>query len=116
MELQHRFGEPRPMLQSIAALSPKYPTFLDFCCVHTLAQAYDFDLDALSNQLEIAKILLQQKNIESVEDYLKVLGENKDAFPEAIWIYNIALTVPVASASAERSFSGKILSEVKVHA
>lgn len=29
MELQHRFGEPRPVLQSIAALSPKCPTFLE---------------------------------------------------------------------------------------
>lgn len=111
MELHHRFGEPRPMLQSIAALSPKCPTFLDFTSVCPLAQAYDFDLDALSNQLEIAKVILQQRNVESVEDCLKVLGENENAFPEAIRIYKIALTIPVASASAERSFS--VLKRVK---
>ena len=108
MELQHRFGEPRPVLQSIAALSPKCPTFLDFSSVHPLAQAYDFDLDALSNELEIAKVILRQRNIESVEDCLKVLGES---FPEAIQIYKIALTMPVASATAERSFS--VLERVK---
>lgn len=37
VELEHHFGEPRPILQSVAALSPKSPSFLDS---KALAEAY----------------------------------------------------------------------------
>ena len=49
--------------------------------------------------------MLKQKKVETLEASLIVLGENHVAFPEAIKLYKIALTVPVASASAEISFS-----------
>ena len=113
MELQHRFGEPRPILQSIAALSPKSPSFLDSSAVLSLAQAYDLDTDALLNQLEIARVMLKQRDVETVEASLRVLGEGQGAFPEAVRLYKIALTIPVASASAERSFS--VLKRVKTY-
>ena len=57
--------------------------------------------------------MLKQKNVETVEDSLRVLGESHGAFPEAMRLYKIALTVPVASASAERSFS--VLKRVKTY-
>lgn len=47
MELEHRFGEPRPLLQSIATLSPKSTSFLDLKAFLPLAEAYDLDRDAL---------------------------------------------------------------------
>ena len=76
-----------------------------------LAECYKLDIALLSNQLEIARVFLNQRNIETVEDCLNALGENHAEFPEAIKLFKIALTVPVASASAERSFS--VLKRIK---
>ena len=111
MELEHRFGEPRHILQSIASLSPKSPSFLDSKAILPLAETYNLDIAALCNQLEIARVMLKQKNVETVEASLRAFGESHGAFPEAMRLYKIALTIPVASASAERSFS--ILKRVK---
>ena len=84
MELDHRFGEPRPILQSIAALSPKNSSFLESKSLLPLAEAYNLDADTLRNQLEVARVILKQKNVETVEASLKVLGESHGAFPEAM--------------------------------
>ena len=111
MELDKRFGESRSLLKSIAVLSPKNPSFLDMKLILPLAECYKLDIALLSNQLEIARVFLNQRNIETVEDCLNALGENHAAFPEAIKLFKIALTVPVASASAERSFS--VLKRIK---
>lgn len=81
--------------------------------VCSVAEAYDFNLDALLNQLEIAKVMLLQREVETVKASLKVPGENRDAFSEAVRLYKIALTIPVASASAKRSFS--VLKRVKTY-
>ena len=113
VELEHRFGEPRPILQSIAALSPTSPSFLDSKAILPLAETYNLDTAALCNQLEIARVMLKQRNVETVEASLRALGESHGAFPEAMRLYKIALTVPVASASAERSFS--VLKRVKTY-
>ena len=88
MELEHRFGEPRPILQSIAALSPKSPSFLDSKAILPLAEAYNLDTDALRNQLEIARVILKQKNVETVQSSLSTLGESHGAVPEAMRPYN----------------------------
>ena len=67
VELEHRFGEPRPILQSIAALSPKSTSFLNSKAILPLAETYNLDTAAFRNQLEIARVMLKQRNVETVE-------------------------------------------------
>ena len=109
VELHHRFGEQRPLLHSIAALSPKSPLFLNSQVILPLAEAYKLEQDILQNQL---RVLLSGK-ANTAEEALEVLGKSCEAFPEAIKLYKIALTIPVASASSERSFSA--LKRVKTY-
>ena len=58
VELDKRFIESRPLLQSIGVLSPKSPSFLDLEIILPLADAYKLDIVPLSNQLEIARVML----------------------------------------------------------
>ena len=58
LELRHQFGESRPILQSLAALSPKHPSFLENAAVQPLAEEYDINITALMNQLDILKVML----------------------------------------------------------
>ena len=87
VELDERFGETRPLLKSIAVLSPKNPSFLDMKLILPLAECYKLDIALLSNELEIARVFLNQRNIKTVEDCLNALGENHAAFPEAIELF-----------------------------
>ena len=104
-ELHKRFGEPRPILLSIASLSPDSPSFLDFDSISPLAESYKLDLGVLSSQVEVAKHLLKQRNLETLEDCLKFLASQEGVFQEVSKLYKLPLTIPVTSASAERSFS-----------
>lgn len=52
IELVHRFEESIPLLQSIAALSPKSPSFLEIALVEPLAKQYDINTINLFNQLD----------------------------------------------------------------
>ena len=58
-------------------------------------------LHALCIQLEIAMIMLKQRNEEIVESFF---GESNGAIPEAMRLYKIAQTVRVASAATKRFF------------
>ena len=70
-----------------------------------LAQAYNLDISAICNRLEISRLILKQRNVEIVEASLKALGESQGAFLEAVKLYKIALTITVDAALAERSVS-----------
>ena len=84
VELEHCFGEPRPILQSIAALYPKSPSFLDSKAILLFAEACNLVTDALRNQLENAGVMLKQKNAEIVEASLRALEENLSRSNETI--------------------------------
>ena len=103
VELHHRICEH----QAIAALSPQSP-FLDLKVLLPLIEAYKLDKNLLSNQLGIARVTLQDK----VDTEIEALGK-AGVFSEAAKLFQIALTIPVASASAERSFS--VLNRVKTY-
>uniref|UniRef100_A0A1X7U5U3 TTF-type domain-containing protein n=1 Tax=Amphimedon queenslandica TaxID=400682 RepID=A0A1X7U5U3_AMPQE len=110
VELDHRFGDHRPILQALAALSPNSPSFLDPVIILPIVEAYKLDQSVLWSQLDVVKVMCKDK--ETVEDILLVIGK-AGVFAEATKLYKIALTIPVASASAERSFS--VLNRVKTY-
>ena len=73
------------------------------------AETYKLDIAVPCNQLEIAMIMLKQRNEEIVEVSSKGFGESHGAIPEAMRLYKITQTVQVASASTERFL--KVLNE-----
>ena len=80
MELEHRFQKPRPILQSIAVLSPKSMSFLDSKAILPLTETFNLDTSALRNQLEVASIMLKQRNVETLEPSLRALAETHMPF------------------------------------
>ena len=88
---------PRPIPQSIVALLK----------VHHFLTKQFYQLLRLIAWIQLPfkiRVMLKQRNIETVGASLRVFGESNGAFPEAMRLYKIALTIPVASASAERFF------------
>ena len=62
-------------------------------------------MNALSPQLALARNYVQSKDITTIENLLTELTPLGEVLPELIKLLKKALTIPVTSASAERSFS-----------
>ena len=71
-----------------------------------LAEESGIDLVKLAPQLDIARNLLRSKGVGSMEDIMKELLLQHD-FPEVYHLIKVAMTIPVTSATAERSLSLK---------
>ena len=104
-ELSKRFDHSGTVLKAIAACSPKSSHFFDTEEVKPLAVQYGIDVDLLLPQLAVAKNLLRSKEVCSTEEALEFLVSMEDAFPHVVRLLSLALTFPVTSATAERSFS-----------
>ena len=63
------------------------------------------DITNLESQLAVAQNLTKQSNLGTTEDFYMLLSSMQQAFPDLLCLIHIALTVPVTSATAERSFS-----------
>ena len=112
-EISARFHESRELMLGVAACNPQSPVFLDASTISPLASKYDLDVTALSYQLAVAKAMLTQRGVTQMTDVLQVVSHMKDAFPLLTVLYRIVLTIPVTSASPERSFSA--LKHVKTY-
>ena len=104
-QLRSRFTESRRVILSIAACSPSSPRFFDADTIRPLALEYNLDMDKLAPQLTVAKNVLQHRNIHTIGEALHALACMDEAFPELLQLVRLALTFPVTTATAERSFS-----------
>ena len=73
----------------------------------------EIDVTNWESQLAVAQNLTKRSNLETTEEFYVLLTSMQQAFPDLIRLVRIALTVPVTSATAERSFSA--LKRIKMY-
>ena len=98
------------MLMGVTALSPKHTTFLNKERILPMSHYYGISEENLTAELHQVKRLLEKKKekghtIDSTMEFLSLMGPYKDAFEDIYKLLCIAVTLPVSSASCERSFS-----------
>jgi len=109
-ELQRRFSDVEPLLLCCDSLNPVSDKFLDFSAMESLATAYSYvgiDVDKLRSQAIVAKnMFLAMANLpDTPHAILQTINDMQCAFPDLVIFMKLALTIPVSSANAERSFS-----------
>lgn len=82
-------------------------------CMQPLITAYEFDLEALRSETQIAKRTLAGKELEDIGDVLMELAPLKLAFPPVVKLLQISMTMCVSTAKFERSFSALIMKRIK---
>ena len=112
-ELTSRFDDTRELILAIHSCSPRSPNFLDEVALLPLAQMCSLQMTELSSQLDLVKNLVRDKQLENIAALLTELSPLQQVFPGVIQLLRMALTVPVTSASAERSFSA--LKQIKTY-
>ena len=70
-----------------------------------LADEWFIDLSNLEPQLGVAENLVSQQHVETTEQFYILLSSMQTAFPDLFALVRAALTIPVSSTTAERSFS-----------
>ena len=111
MELRRRFSiEANGVLAGLPALSPNHPSFLDKQVILPMARHYGVSEENLCAELHQVRRLLKRKEeqgctINSNQEFLSLMRPYKDAFVDLYKLISISLTLPVTSASCERSFS-----------
>ena len=93
---------------AVAACCPKSDHFLDAATVKPLADECSIEMSNLEPLLAVAKNLVNQ-HVQTTEDLYILLSSIQAAFPDLFSLVRAALTIPVSSASAERSFSAQKL-------
>ena len=76
-------------------------------------QEFNIDKDSLIAQCDVARNMFKNDRPSSAVDVYCRLSAMPSAFPDLLACYQIALTLPVSSASAERSFS--TMRRIKTH-
>ncbi|XP_063765900.1 zinc finger MYM-type protein 1-like [Eleginops maclovinus] len=110
-ELDRRFSSDScHVLKGATALNPKHETFLDKDTLLPMAEHYGVLIENLSAELHQLKRLIERKNqrgdvVSTTHDVLVLLRPYKDAFVDLFKLVCISMTLPVTSASCERSFS-----------
>ena len=104
-ELHRCFDESREIVLAVAACSPKSKHFFEAVTVKPLADECSIDMSTLEPQLAVARNLVSRQNLQTMEEVYLVLSSMQTAFPDLFTVVRAALTIPVSSASAERSFS-----------
>jgi len=106
------------VLNAVAAVDPNSQFLLSTEMLTVLAEKYSstlsLDLERLQSQAEVAKntFLTGERPTTSMQLFAE-LSKMQRAFPDLLALLKVILTIPVASASAERSFSA--MRRVKSH-
>ncbi|CAL1672073.1 unnamed protein product [Lasius platythorax] len=110
-EIDRRFTKNNKVLQGINTLQPNNKLFLDLSQLKYLAEQYACDVDAVAVEVKVLPKLIKryedenQCKIQKLAQLLTLLDEYQLAFHELFKLAVIAATIPVSSASCERSFS-----------
>jgi len=93
----------------LQALNPSSQTFADIGIVSQFAEAYGAGVDDLYHELHQAKRLLQRMKVEdrttTLFAFISHIERYGDAFAELHRLGVIEISLPVSTASCERSFS-----------
>jgi len=104
-ELDRRFsGDAKVIMQGVSALSPTSESFLDHSVLKEIALRYGICRDGLIHEIPLAKRLVSNGCI-TVLEFLTRLCPYKQAFDCLYNLLLISVTLPVTTASCERSFS-----------
>ena len=108
--MKRRFSsESCGVLQGMSALNPTHKSFLEMEHLSPMAQYYGVKTDNLSAELHQVRRLLDRKEqgqtVKTTLEFLSLLRPYKDAFIDLHRLLCISVTLPVTSATCERSFS-----------
>ena len=109
-ELETRFDSLNiSLIKSMQALAPNSKCFLDFDTLLPFLCHYDISSDEIQNELLLAKEMLSSSpastDLNSLHDVYSRLAPVSTGYPTLLPAIQIAMTMGVTSASAERSFS-----------
>ena len=110
-ELQKRFSDIAcSVMRGISALNPTSDKFLVFDELTDMAAHYGVQANNLKNELYQVQRMLERKKekgilVKTGLDFAQILEPYRDAFIDLHKLVTISLTLPVTSASCERSFS-----------
>ena len=104
-ELDRRFsGDAKVIMQGVSALSPTSESFLDHSALKEISLRYGICHDGLIYEIPLVKRLVSNDWI-TVLEFLTQLCPYKQAFDFLYNLLLISVTLPVTTASCERSFS-----------
>ena len=103
-ELNSRFSETNiAILQSLQSLIPSSSSFFH---VLPFLNHYDINVDSITAEMAVAINFLKEASpLSSIHDVYGHLYKAKNCFPDTIKVLQIAMTIGITTASAERSFS-----------
>lgn len=110
-EMARRFTDNSSVLEGICALEPDNKSFLDMSKLKCFAEHYSSDVDSVEMEVKLLPKLIKRYKeenkyeIHTLPQLLTLLTEYRLAFHELHKMAVIAVTIPVSSASCERSFS-----------
>ena len=110
-ELEKRFSiDGQHIMRGISAFTPTSEEFLNHAYLRKITSRFDLSPDELKHDIPFVKKLV--KEAQTVKDSLVQLFPYKKAFDGIYRLLLIAVTLPVTSASCERTFS--IMKIVKI--
>ena len=106
-DLNDRFSELNlSLMKSLQALVPNSSTFLTLSSLQPFLSHYGIDEDSISSELLTASTFLREASpLTSIHHVYSHLYEVKECFPLLLETIQIAMTIGVTTATAERSFS-----------
>ena len=106
-DLNRRFSELNlSILQSLQSLVPTSDNFFHLPTLHPFLSHYGINEDGIASELATASTLLKEVSpLTSIHHVYCHLHKVKECFPNLLDTLQIAMTIGVTSASAERSFS-----------
>ncbi|CAF1035837.1 unnamed protein product [Adineta ricciae] len=106
IEMNDRFSNSNlEIIRGISSLSPDSSQFLEIEELTHLCNMLQCDGQLLKNEIQVLKPMLKEPKLKDIVDlYFEVLPY-KQAFPTVISLLVGALTIPVSSATTERTFS-----------
>ena len=110
-EIKHRFSENNDVLKAISYLHPASEHFASFSRIESLAKHYGSDTEMLKSELKILPTTIKKYElsnnikISNLLNLLDLLEKYKLVFCETYNLVVIAVTIPVSSATCERTFS-----------
>lgn len=117
-ELDNRFSaESNAAMKGVQALTPGHALFMDIETLKIFAEFYHSNMEDIGHEVHQLRRLLQRADnagkVMTLLDLIHFVEPYRLAFHELYKLLNIAVVLPVTSASCERSFSA--LKLIKTH-
>jgi hypothetical protein len=119
-KMDKRFSDSNCLVMKGIQCCPTDDNFAQIACIKPFAEIYGSDIDDLAHELHQAKRLLERSAQDTnfikpstLLSFLSFLTPFKEAFHELHRLCKIAVSLPVSTASCERSFSA--LRQIKTY-